>query len=136
MTAGHRFAADIGGAFPPGVQNIVEAFHIAARPPQSEQRTVYLVSAVGIVMFQVDGRARAVILAGGMNHRRVLETSQIFVEGILVESRGGEAIEARLEPKLGAIANHRFRKRRLLNQKEPVETESGPFLGDVVKKLV
>src|SRR5579864_2444378 len=87
-------------------------------------------------MVQVDGGARAVILAGGMNHRGILETSQIFGEGILVESRGGEAIEARFEPKLGAVANHRFRERRLLNQKEPVKTGSGPFLGDVVKKLV
>src|SRR5712671_7616948 len=102
--------------------------------PQSEQGAGNFVIPVGFVMVQVNGSACAVILTSCMNHCGVLEASEIFRKGILVERGGGQPIESRFEPKLGAVANHGFRERRFLDQEKPMITGRRPFLGHVVKK--
>src|SRR5712692_11467344 len=87
-------------------------------------------------MVQVYGGPCTVIFTARMNHCRVPETPQIFSKRFLAKCGLGKSKKPRFEPKLGAVANHCFRKRSLLNQKEPMKTRRRPFLGHVVKELI
>src|ERR1700732_2939611 len=87
-------------------------------------------------MDQVYGSTCTVIFTGCMNHRGVPETSQIFRKRFPTDRGRNEISEPGFKPKLGTVANHRFRQRHLLNQKKPMEIGRCQFLGHAMENLI
>src|SRR5580704_13734604 len=136
MAARKRFAGSVGSPLLPRVENVVLLVHRTSFGPQRQNRATDFALQIRIIMHQVDGSAGAVVLASRVNHLGSAEGSEIFGKGFFVDRAGRKAIEARFEPKLGAIADHRFRERLRLDQEKPVKIRCGEFLGNGMKDLV
>src|ERR1700740_1001756 len=121
MAARKWFAGSVGSPLLPRVENVVLPVQRTSFGPQRQNGATDLALQIRIIMHQVDGSARAVVLASRVNHLRSAEGSEILGKGFFADRAGRKTIEARFEPKLGAIANHRFRKRLRLGQEEPVK---------------
>jgi len=67
--------------------------HAALFRPQRQSRTTDLALQVRIVVSQIDRSARAVVLAGRMNHLWRAERPQIFGKGFLADRVGRKRIE-------------------------------------------
>src|ERR1700680_145993 len=136
MAARKWFAGSVDSALLPRSEDVVLPVHRPSFGPERQNRATDFALQIRIIMHQVDGSAGAVVLASRMNHLRSAEGSEIFGKGFFADRAGRKTIEARFEPKLGAIADHRFRERLRLNQEEPMKIRCGEFLGDGMEDLV
>ena len=64
MAAGDGLSGDVVGVVAPHRQHVVAAALPAALAPQDEKRHRELLAAVGAVVFQIDARAGAILVAG------------------------------------------------------------------------
>ena len=96
-------------------------------PPKRQQRAFDFAIHVGFIVFEINGRRGAIILAHGVNGGGILEGADILGVGLA---------RATAHVVIDAVVDQRFRKRRRLNQEEPMIVGCRKFLSDIVKKLV
>ncbi|EDT37404.1 hypothetical protein BamMEX5DRAFT_6816 [Burkholderia ambifaria MEX-5] len=125
MSAIERAAADVARDAPPLVERIEAAADDPVLAPQHAQRARDLVAALEIraVVFEVDRRRRAVVLAHRVHGARLRERGAIRGERLRRERRepGGTVAHHALDIRIGAAFDQRFGQRRRLDQEEPVE---------------
>jgi hypothetical protein len=115
MAGRQRLAAHVGRVFAPDLHHVVQPAHRPVAAPQHEQRTGDLAVLRFLGVRDVDGRAGAVVLARGVNRRRILETTQVLGDCFRrhrARPADGPPEEPRLEVELRAVADERFGKRR------------------------
>src|SRR5579863_6952684 len=94
--------------------------------PEDEQRTLNLLIQVRLVVRQIDGRGRPVVLANRMDRGGIAESTKIFLKYGSADKIRNRFVE-RMSPKpkqcgfqeiLGAICDHRLGKRIRLDEKK------------------
>src|SRR5258708_7544581 len=75
MAARQRMAAHIDRLFAPDRERVIEPADDAIPAPQHEQRALDFLAGVGRVMLEIDRGAGAIILAGGVDGRRIAEAA-------------------------------------------------------------
>ena len=138
MAASQLAAAHVGGPLAPGGEHVEVPLHQAFLAPQRQQRALDLAVHVGLVMVEVDAGGGAVILARGMDARRIAETAQVFGQGLFGESLHAAAPLVQLRPEVvrRVMADEGFRQAVALDEKEPVVVAGGDLLVDGRKDLV
>ena len=80
MPGRHGLALRLDGAVPPGLQNVVHAMERPLFRPQDQQRTLNFLIQVRLIVRQIDGGRRAVILANRMDRFGAAEGAEIFLK--------------------------------------------------------
>src|SRR6202171_6723060 len=116
VTAWQRVAADVIGEISPLGDRIEALLDYAFRAPQREKIALDLLALRQrlAVMFQVDGDARAIVLANAMRRVGLLQASQIF--GVCLRRERLQTRTARtdglLQVQVGIGADQRLGERR------------------------
>src|SRR5438045_6533795 len=79
MAAIDAEAAHVVGMVAPHLEDVIAASLSAMHPPQHEHRHPDLLREVRTVVYEVDRRAGAVLVAGGADRLRALEAAQVLV---------------------------------------------------------
>jgi hypothetical protein len=137
MAAGQGAAVDLVGVLAPDLEHVVVAADEAVLAPEGEQRGGHLLAAGGgrVVVGQVDGRGGAVVLAGGVDRRRVAKTADVFVHRPGVERLAAAAQGAHpaADPAVRVHAEHVLGERLGLGEEEPVPVAEAEGLVGVVE---
>src|ERR1700722_17720049 len=120
MSTGNAAANNLNCVFLPDGDRVIDAAYQSLLAPKHQQRTGDFSISIRLMMFQINRRRRAIILAGGVNARRVAEASQV-----LRECFGREGIRASprsyvAQVVFGITAYQCFGQATRLNEEEPM----------------
>src|ERR1700686_1296447 len=129
MARRHGLALRLDGAVSPGLQDVVQSMERPLLRPENEQRTLNFLIEVRLIVRQIDGGGRTVILANRVDCFSATEGAEIFLKYLgtdPVRQRVGELIPSKpkqsaLQEILGAVGDHRLGKWRRLNEEKPGE---------------
>ena len=82
MPGGQSFSSDIYRVFTPDLHHVVAPAGVSLRAPKNKQWAGHLLCLVCVGMLEIDARAGAVVLAGCVNRRRILEAAKVLVHGL------------------------------------------------------
>src|SRR6516165_5641638 len=105
---------------------------LAAYPPQHQDRHPGVLRKVRTIVYEVDRRAGAVLVARRADRLRVSEAAQVLVprrrlDRVLVVQQGAEQMA---QEEFGVAADHVLRQAAALDQKEPVPAAGCRLLVD------